>query len=329
MSNLSLDPVLTIVLPTYNRSTRLIKAIRSILDQKYDRVMIHVWDNHSTDDTEDVMNALASQHRCITYTRRPQNIGGLANYNDAISNVQTPYFIPLADDDWLLPNSLTTLVDAMEVDSDAAAVVSKTRHQIEDGAYARVNPGPEWDSGKYSPETLLPLWVERGHFEWSSIIFRSACVREIGGLDTGIGLPSDVDFQLRLFSRFPAKFIDQETAVYCQHADQSSVALGEMTRQQIAGIHRMVGNAHIIGTKSDSAIVRAAMHLFAKKWFKWVMCRLVQNRDIRASLILASDQTWGLRRGYQMLFLIYFHLRVDKFRRRLKRLPLFHRRREN
>src|SRR6185436_15663072 len=50
-----MSPVFSVVIPTYNRSDLLRQAVESVLAQTLDDLEVVVSDNHSTDDTRDVI----------------------------------------------------------------------------------------------------------------------------------------------------------------------------------------------------------------------------------------------------------------------------------
>lgn len=215
-------PLLTVVIPTYNRKSQLRKAVKSVTDQQASGVIIHIFDNCSTDGTESVIQELMDEHDSIIYTRRDSNIGSLGNYSDAIRSVKTPFLISLADDDWLLDSAIQKLLDTMLDDESLGAVISQTIHQNENGETLRINPGKNWEYRRYEPEEFIPLWVEKGHFEWSSIVFRRSALDVAGVPDVSTYLVWDVDLQLQVFLRFPVTLIQHESAVYLIHPEQSS-----------------------------------------------------------------------------------------------------------
>jgi len=52
------EPLVSILLPTFNRAHLLPRAIASVLDQTYQNWELLIWNDGSTDDTEQVLQAL-------------------------------------------------------------------------------------------------------------------------------------------------------------------------------------------------------------------------------------------------------------------------------
>lgn len=88
-----------IFIPTFNRAKKLKRAISSVLSQTWGDLQVVVLDNHSTDDTEQMITALMTVDARISYIRRESNIGMIANFNSIGDLVTGNYFAVLADDD--------------------------------------------------------------------------------------------------------------------------------------------------------------------------------------------------------------------------------------
>lgn len=90
--------MLTIGIPTYNRSGILQTSLRSVLNQTSNEVKVIVSDNASTDDTEAVVRRFGSD---IRYERNSENIGPWRNFKRLVELCDTEYFSWLQDDDCL------------------------------------------------------------------------------------------------------------------------------------------------------------------------------------------------------------------------------------
>jgi len=265
-----IDDLITVVIPTFNRQELLKKAVKSVTDQNVAGVLIHIFDNCSTDGTEQCVAGLIARHPNIRYTKRDSNIGALPNYIGALATVETPFYIPLADDDWLLDGSISLLLETMQRDPSLGAVVSQTVSQTEDGNCTRVNPGDQWEYRRYEPDELIPLWVKRGHFEWSSILFRTAAKDAIGGPDIHAGSVWDVDFQLQVFLRYPVTLVNYQSAVYLAHPEQQS---REVSTSKYHGVLTTILKfREFANTHNKSGAIVDATGEFARDWIKKIAC---------------------------------------------------------
>lgn len=115
------QPLLTIAIPTYNRSAFLelcLKRIREELcglsAERRKLVTIVVSNNASTDDTTEVI----SRNRCVEAGKfevvsNRENIGGEGNVAQCYTSATTPYVWVLGDDDVILPGGLPMVLDVL------------------------------------------------------------------------------------------------------------------------------------------------------------------------------------------------------------------------
>src|SRR5436190_2523908 len=95
------NPLVSICIPTYNRSLSLVRAVGSALAQDYDKLEIVISDNASTDETGNVCVELCKKDTRIRYIRQPKNLGMTENFRRALGASHGAYFMWLSDDDWL------------------------------------------------------------------------------------------------------------------------------------------------------------------------------------------------------------------------------------
>jgi abequosyltransferase len=108
----SSSPLLTIAIPTYNRSACLAQLLGILLPQLEGRPEIEllISDNASTDDTSAVVRQLLQQFSAIRYNRHPENIGPDANFVSCFNMARGRYFWLCGDDDIILPGAIEELL---------------------------------------------------------------------------------------------------------------------------------------------------------------------------------------------------------------------------
>jgi glycosyltransferase involved in cell wall biosynthesis len=115
-------PLVTIGIPTFNRSSKLGAAIRSALDQTHEKVEVLVSDNGSTDNTAAVVASFNDDR--LRYVRQDTNRGMVANFNACLDGAKGEYFLMLSDDDTLHRNAVETLVSPLVNGVDGAPAQS-------------------------------------------------------------------------------------------------------------------------------------------------------------------------------------------------------------
>src|SRR5438477_10082725 len=97
-------PLVSVGLPTYNRSALLSRAIASVLEQSYQNIELVISDNSSTDATESVCRDAQRRDRRVTYIRQLSNRGATENFRQVLKRSRGEFYMWLSDDDWLAPN---------------------------------------------------------------------------------------------------------------------------------------------------------------------------------------------------------------------------------
>lgn len=93
-------PLVSVILPTYNRARVLPRAIRSVLNQTFSDLELIIVDDGSTDDTETVVRLFCDPR--ILYVRRERNEGVLPARNLGIRRARGSFIaFQDSDDEWL------------------------------------------------------------------------------------------------------------------------------------------------------------------------------------------------------------------------------------
>lgn len=208
------ENTLTIIVPTYQRPRLLKRALLSLINQKYPNVKIMVFDNHSGDETKQVVADLMSKDSRIIYHCHERNIGAVANFSYGIKQVNTPFFAFLSDDDLVMPDCYNDAIAEMSKDKELKLVASKVI--IIDGQYNLLGKSLDhYKSGKFDAlRTMSNIPVERMP-SWTGMVFRSDILDSIGAPDTEIYI-SDVEYVTRVCYHFPYLVTDKVGAIFTQ-----------------------------------------------------------------------------------------------------------------
>lgn len=111
-------PLLSIAIPTYNRSRYVGELLQSLRDDLVgeDRVELLVSDNCSPDDTAAVVNGFVAQGMQIRYIRNEVNIGPDANFIQCFNLARGTYFWLIGDDDLVAPGAIPSLLQHCSVE---------------------------------------------------------------------------------------------------------------------------------------------------------------------------------------------------------------------
>ena len=112
------QPLLSICIPTYNRCTILDKSMQIIKKQfdllkNKDNIEIIVSDNHSQDNTPEIVNRLIKQNLPIRYIRNRTNIGPDRNFVQCFTQAKGKYLWLLGDDDFIKEGALEKIINIL------------------------------------------------------------------------------------------------------------------------------------------------------------------------------------------------------------------------
>jgi abequosyltransferase len=117
-AELSATPLLTIAIPTYNRSGYLrvaLDRVRAEVDSiGAHKVEVLVSDNCSPDDTKDVVREAQNAGLAVRYVRNAENLGWARNFAQCVDLAQGRYLLMSGDDDVIFEGTLVLLRPYLE-----------------------------------------------------------------------------------------------------------------------------------------------------------------------------------------------------------------------
>lgn len=128
------DPLVTIGVPTYNRSGLLARALGCLLEQDAAGVEIVVSDNASTDDTPAVLRDIAERHPTVRTFRHESGVPVPENFTTVLRNARGKYFMWAADDDDWDPRLVSTLASHLDASPGVALVAPEAQYVTAEGS---------------------------------------------------------------------------------------------------------------------------------------------------------------------------------------------------
>ena len=127
---LSRRPLVSIVMPTYNRADTLERAVASVLAQDYAEWELIIVDDGSTDRTPEILRALTADRRIRSIST--ENCGAASARNQGLAAGQGEYIAYLDSDNSWRPDFLQTMIVFLE-HSDCEAAYSRRRRARPEG----------------------------------------------------------------------------------------------------------------------------------------------------------------------------------------------------
>ena len=117
-------PLVSILIPTYNREGIIEETISSAIAQDYPNIEFVVVDNASTDNTWDVVTRLSQQDNRIKCFRNERNLGPVRNWKKCIGEASGEYGKILWSDDLIAPSFVSKTMPFIVDDESVAFVYS-------------------------------------------------------------------------------------------------------------------------------------------------------------------------------------------------------------
>lgn len=196
-----MSPLVSIVIPTYNRVDDLERSLNSVLMQTYDNWEVLLVDNHSDDGTDELVKRINDPR--IHFFKIHNNGVIAASRNLGIQQAKGDFVAFLDSDDWWKPRkleiSMRYLVQGADLVYHDLYVVTKTRQRI------------FWSKARtrqlYEP-VFNDLIVNGWAINNSSVVVRRKLLNEINGLSEEQDLVAIEDFDAWLrISRLTEKFV--------------------------------------------------------------------------------------------------------------------------
>lgn len=180
-------PLVSVVIPTYNHARYLRRALQSVIDQTYTNWEAIVIDNHSKDNTDEVMASFADSR--ITYLKIHNNGVIAASRNAGIREAKGEWIAFLDSDDWWTTEKLQTCIDCI---NDQVDLVYHDLEIVSD--QPRLFRRNSIESWQVKPPVLIDLMVRGNPIATSSAVVRAKLLNRIDGMNENPEMAAAEDY---------------------------------------------------------------------------------------------------------------------------------------
>ena len=194
-------PLFSVVIPSYNHGRYIGRALQSVMDQTYFNWEVIVIDNHSTDNTDEVISSFADSR--IGYLKIHNN-GVIAVSRNAGIRVAKGVWIAFLDsDDWWTNDKLQVCFERINDNVDLVY------HDLEtvNNKHGKVERSTQ-RTRQVMPPVIMDLLLNGNAISNSSAIVRKTIIDKIGGINEKKEMTASEDFNTWVrISRISEQFI--------------------------------------------------------------------------------------------------------------------------
>jgi len=271
-------PLLSIVIPTWNRADSLIALIESIEHKDDKKIEIVISDDASCDESFQKIENFSYNYRNIFIYRNSENIGMVKNWNASINKAKGEWICFICDDDLFYSNGVDRIINLIETIATPSLVIQSQAITTQKESLA------------HGVETVrkLQLPIVSGNFWHREITDR------LGGFDERIKYSPDAEFWYRIAYSYPVIRIKEPFAKYISHENNYAYTTWD--------------NDDFID--QVSLITKINSTYFNEKW------TITHDNSGKDSTVFTILNTTFMRRGKKELFNKYYQIGLESHKQR-------------
>jgi glycosyltransferase involved in cell wall biosynthesis len=204
-------PLITVIIPTYNRKEKTLRAILSVLEQGRNDVEILVVDDGSTDGT---VEFLTEQKLPITLLQK-ENGGVSSARNFGIKHAKGAYIAFLDSDDTWLPNKLNAQIEYFNTHPEASLVYTD-QYLCIDGKDLDIT---RFQRNKPENNFALPAFVQFTPAHTSTVLIKKEVLDTVGYFNETLKMHEDSELWNRVSDCGKFGFVEKVLSRYYWDSD--------------------------------------------------------------------------------------------------------------
>ncbi len=232
-------PELSIIIPAYNCQDNITRMINSIRDQDYCDYELIIVNDHSTDDTVEVIDKLSQSDKRIIIINQPANGGASVARNTGISRAKGKYLMFLDADDTIKKGALAKFVSTIKSSQTQLAVSGftiinlKDRKKLSEVDVCNASPPDRQADEPWKIYILRLLGIDGRLYQvWNKIYLTSIIRKHHLAFQPGVNFGEDLMFNLDYLSLIDSiSFITASLYNYYQSLDGGTFSKSSLIYQ--------------------------------------------------------------------------------------------------
>jgi glycosyltransferase involved in cell wall biosynthesis len=203
-----ISDLVSVIIPTYKQPDVLTRAIDSVLAQSYTKIEVIVVDDNDSESeyrlkTEKIMGNYKN-YKNVKYIKHDKNKERSAARNTGLKFSSGNYIMFLDNDDEFLKDKVAVQVECLN-SLDNTWGLCYTRYLRKSGEKTVAYCGETREGNLLIEGLKRNLFIHAG----SNLMLRRDVIEEIGGFDESISINEDIEFIIRVLSKYKIAFVDK------------------------------------------------------------------------------------------------------------------------
>ena len=202
MENVNI-PLISVIIPTYNRTHCLGRSVQSVLNQTHTNLEIIIVDDGSIDDTEGLVASWTDARLCYI---KQANQGPSAARNNGVANAKGDIIAFHDSDDEWVENKIEKQLEYWRSHPECGLIYSAYEIKLPSGDCYTIPPKGEWGnlSGDIYSRILLQNTIGA-----PTVLMNKRVFQEVGGFDESMRILEDWDFDLKVDKKYQIGFVPE------------------------------------------------------------------------------------------------------------------------
>lgn len=221
------EPLVSIIIPTFNYGLLITDTIRSIKAQTYSNWEIIIVDDGSTDHTKDVVSEYLEDPRIAYFYQENTGLSGARN--TGISKARGQYIQFLDADDLISEHKLESQILQFENDGELGISYSGAVY-FKDGNLEKLYKTLELTDNDWMPQLkgdkieALNALIASNIMPVNAVLIKRKVVEAVGYFDTSLRSLEDWDYWFRCALLFDIRYLDDKLAYAMVRVHSSSMS---------------------------------------------------------------------------------------------------------
>jgi glycosyltransferase involved in cell wall biosynthesis len=239
---MSINPLVSIITPSYNQARFLEKTMRSVLEQDYPNIEYLVVDGASTDGSVDLIRKYQKK---LAWWTSEKDAGQADAINKGLSRAKGEIIAWLNSDDYYMPGAISSAVKALNDHPQAGFVFGNVRVVAEDESIINQLTYDDWGL-----TDLLTFHI----IGQPGVFMRREVLERAGKLDFSYHLMLDHHLWIRMAMQADMVYIPQLWASAHYYDDCKNIAMADgFGREAKRIVQWMQSNTHLIGIYHENS----------------------------------------------------------------------------